>query len=265
LSSLVVTSGPVWAQSRRTGPEILYQKPSDASLTGGRTAVCFVDGNSEASAALREAIRSKKSEDKLIVIHFVDSEAPMFFDLPVAIVHSPEEIVAIKERVYSEAREMTLRYKSILEENQVSNVELLLMPCVRPQSRAVKFVGDVGAEVVYVGTHNLGSVARTFLGSFSHYVLHNTTNGCVVVARDTKLQAEEKRKKEASLNNNDKKKLRRRAEEAEEEVMVTLMQENPDAPHFHPALLRKHDNDDNNNTEKEGIDGFILVGPPSLP
>jgi len=278
--SSLVASAPVWSQSRRTGPEILYEKSSEVNPPeGGRTAVFFVDGCCEANAALNEAIRSKKSEDKLIVIHFVDSEAPLFFDLPVAIVHTPEEVAAIKERLYNEAREMTLRYKSILEANKVSNVELILMPCVRPQSRAVKFVGDVGAEVVYVGTHNLGPIARTFLGSFSHYVLHNTTHGCVVVARDSKppvvreRNQAEKPKLEEKLaevkrdgtKSNGKEQTQNLS--AEDEVMLALQSldiiddcarnegSKQNASPTKAAVERESDN----------IDGFILVGPPSLP
>jgi nucleotide-binding universal stress UspA family protein len=184
-----------------------------------------VDGRSEAKIALQEAIRAKKNEDKLIVVHFVDSEAPLFIDYPSAIVHTPEEVEEVKERVYEEAKELTLQYQLILEANKVSNVELILMPCVRPQARAVKFVGDVGAEVVFVGTHNLGPIARTILGSFSHYILHNT-QGCVVVAREKpRGKFPGQRLDEARLRNN----------LAGSEV-----------------------------EEDDKIDGFLLVGPPSL-
>jgi len=216
----------------------------------------------------------KKSEDKLIVVHFVDSEAPLFFDLPVAIVHTPEEVNAIKERVYLEAKQMTLQYKSILEAHKVSNVELILMPCVRPQSRAVKFVGDVGAQVVYVGTHNLGPIARTILGSFSHYVLHNT-QGCVVVARESKappvrarFEAERPRPEE-KLQGIIIKPKDDSDDEVEQALQALVGQDPPGA--LTPCDQRRTSRSEppkglagNNGEGDDNIDGFILVGPPSL-
>ena len=176
----------VWAQPKRVGPEVLYEKSgSEGSQTGGRTAICFVDGREEANLALREAIRGKESQDKLIVAYFVDSEGPMLFDFPASIVQTSEgtaAIAAMKERIYGEAKHLTLGYKSILEASGLSNVELLLVPCDHPQASAAKFANDLGAEIVYVGSHNKGVLARAIIGSFSDYLLHHV-EGSVCVAR----------------------------------------------------------------------------------
>lgn len=257
-SSLASTT-TVWSLGQHRSAEVLYEK-SDTSLLsdGGRTAVCFVDGRSEAQVALREAIRSKKAEDKLIVIHFVDSEAPPF-DFPAAIVHNPEELQATKEKVYDEAKQMTLQYKSVLETNQVNNVELVLMPCVRPQARAVQFVGDVGAEVVYLGTHNLGPIARTFLGSFSHYILHHT-QGCVVIARE-KPRGEYKPER---LPDEVSKALQSLVVRNDSGIKKDFVQISGKGSGLIGGKQRL-DRDLADDTDGDDvIDGFILVGPPSL-
>jgi len=222
----------------------------------GRTAVCFVDGCNAARAALDEAIRSKRSQDKLIVVHFVNSEAagsvampvaPVFFDYSAEIgsqiqsAHSADEVSGMKRRVYEQAKETTLQYKRVLEEQGVTNVELLLMPCVRPQARAVEFVSDVGAEIVYVGTHNFGVIARAILGSFSQHILHNT-HGCVVIAQD---QTAKERMPVVEMELDQPVKVRG------DEELLTAKDD--------PKSQRRGKNE----CEPE-IDGFILVGPPCL-
>lgn len=251
------------AQKPRKG-EVLYEKPSETSFVNapGRTAVCFVDGRNEAKVALLEAIRSKKSEDRLIVVHFVDCEASPFFDFATSVVRTPEELGAIKERTYAEAKETTLQYKAILEAFKVTNVELILMRCVRPQSRAVRFVGEVGAEIVYVGTHNLGPIARTILGSFSHYVLHNT-QGCVVIAR------------EKSHDEGQKSKLFAAPDEALQALQSVVIRDATSPGFTRPRwdvniraktslVAPKSEEENGDDDDNDDIDGFILVGPSSL-
>lgn len=155
----------------------------DASQEVRRVAV-FVDGSEPGDSAFNAALRWRKSNDFLYVVH-----VPEVVSLPIrGIVY----LQSLDDTPFQEANQtikknsehLVTHYAQRAKESGVpqDSVQGFSLPlCSSAKTAAVEFCEKNHISVAFVGSRGIGTVQRILLGSFSEYLVSHTPCDVMVI------------------------------------------------------------------------------------
>lgn len=147
----------------------------DTSKLFNRTVCCFYDGSNGSLEALSEAVRSKKPNDLLVVVHVVELMGALNLEKYTEIGHWDEaELDHVNRLGKKEGVILTKVLATTALIKDVPNVRIEVLSSLVPRACAVARANDLKAKVVYCGTRGHGKLSELLLGSFSRHLFYHT-------------------------------------------------------------------------------------------
>jgi len=133
-----------------------------------------VDDSKEAENALRKSIEIAKlgHGSRLHIANVINSYLV------------PEDDLPFLEREYQLSENMLSRYKSIVLDEGITNVEVLIKHGSPKELIAGELASLVNADLIVCGVQSIKDAEHFFLGSVSQYVVQEATCNVMIVRTD---------------------------------------------------------------------------------
>eukprot|EP00457_Paulinella_chromatophora_P013257 gb/GEZN01013537.1/.p1 GENE.gb/GEZN01013537.1/~~gb/GEZN01013537.1/.p1 ORF type:complete len:182 (-),score=33.47 gb/GEZN01013537.1/:243-788(-) len=145
-----------------------------------KVVMVVVDGSPESDHAFEQALSWKHEEDRLYVVHAVETPVPSTTSL---LIHSADPTDLIKEtEAYEEkGKEVSRKYDQTITKRKLRHVEVDVLVGHDAKESVLKFAQEKKVDIIFTGCRGMGVMQRMFMGSFSAYLVEHATCDVVVV------------------------------------------------------------------------------------
>jgi len=171
----------------------------------------LVDGSEHAEYAFEAALRWKKDDDQLYIVHAVELIRPWIAGgLNHATYIDPKVFKSANESLVERGKKLVHEFDKKCKEKNIHHIKSFVVgsDIEEPKDSALNFSHQEKINCIFVGTRGNGAFKRFFLGSFSHYIVNNAECDVMIIKEFERRKKIKEQHETAAIVEKEKEKLK---------------------------------------------------------